>query len=71
MRRAWKALSGLEGPLENSESWDDEISAATGTHSTSWRDRVPDYRSCNAEAAGAIIKREQRIQINVRSLMNE
>ena len=25
----------------------------TGTYSKSWRERVPDFRSCNAETAGA------------------
>jgi len=27
-------------------------SVRIGTHLKSWRDRVPDFRSCNAEAAG-------------------
>ena len=47
------ALSGLEGQLEvvGLELMAKGIMA--GTHSKSRRERVPDFRSCNTETAGA------------------
>jgi len=46
-----KALSGLEGLLEIVGLGMMTKSVWTGTHSKSWRERVPDFRSCNAKAA--------------------
>jgi len=48
-----EALSGLEGQLEvvGLELMAKGIMA--GTHSKSRRERVPDFRSCNTETAGA------------------
>jgi len=51
LRRRRKALSGLEGLLET-VSLEMTESVGTGTHLNSWRERVPNFRSCNAEAEG-------------------
>jgi len=42
-------------------------SVGAGTHSRSWRDRVPDFRSCNAEAAGTkwSASKQNREQIGI------
>jgi len=48
-----KALSGLEGLLETVRLEMTTKSVKAGTHWKSWRDRVPDFMSRNAEAAGA------------------
>jgi len=40
-------------PAGNIESWDDDVKChGCSTHSKSWRERVPDFRNCNAEAVG-------------------
>ena len=44
-----RALSGLEGLLEIVGIKVMVENVRTGTHLESWKDRVPDYRSCNTE----------------------
>jgi len=46
-------LSGLEGLLETVTLEMTTKSVRAGTHSKSWRERVPDFRSCDVEAADA------------------
>jgi len=48
-----KALSGLEGLLETGSLEVMTEGTRTGTHSESWRERVPDFSGFNAETAGA------------------
>jgi len=52
LRRKRKALSGSEGLLEivGLEVMAEGVRA--GTHSESWRERVPHCRICDAETAG-------------------
>jgi len=42
-------------------------SVRAGTHSRSWRERVQDFRSCNAEAVGEkwSVKKLNREQIGI------
>jgi len=48
-----EALSGLEGQLEVVRLELIVESIMAGTHSKSHRERVPDFKSCNTETAGA------------------
>jgi len=48
-----KALSGMEGLLDIVSLEMTTKSVGAGTLFTSWRERVPDFRSCNAEVASA------------------
>jgi len=48
-----EALSGLEGQLEVAGLELMAESIMADTHSKSRREKVPDFRSCNSEIAGA------------------
>jgi len=46
-----KALNEVEGLLQIASLDITTKSVGAGTNSKNWRDRVPDFRSCNAETA--------------------
>ena len=47
-----KTLCGMEDLLEIVSLKIMTKSVGAGTHSKIWRERVPDFRTCNAENAG-------------------
>jgi len=50
-RRKNKVLNGLEGLLQIASLDITTKSVGAGTYSKNWRERVSDFRSCNAETA--------------------